>query len=481
MTSIPISRNAQAQVALSQYARNGLSPIAEFQNMIAERVGYAVRVRPKQVWRSPGQIWSGSSSQIPTSSGSERPRWRFAAHSAPYAQYLFVRMWQARQNSGTAADCYTRLRITDVAGTFVAEALRHAGSSGSAPTDAPYYFSDGMYGLVDANDDLAEIPANAPYFGTFTDFNYARIVAACVWEVAFMPNTDDGYPDISAGSGSPIYDKDRADAAIMINKQWAYGAQPLWHWSTDTDAGVRTVAGGDLSGSLTQTIANFTLSATGEVATSPPTYQAATGISSANYNTDLTVAWPTHVSGDVALLLVGSDGAGATLDTANGFTFLGSGGLGSDETIYVFWCRASSSSMSSPIINGQSNGLVAAMVTFRGCISSGNPYNVYQGANGQTDTAFQSSGVTTTLANTLVVSCGVFDGSGTTISGWTNASLASITERLDATVSSVGEVSFNRGLCAASGVKAAAGAVSSTSATLSASVFSAGVTIALKP
>ena len=47
MTSVPISRNAQLQIGLNQYARNGLSPVAEFQNMIAERVGYAVRVRAK--------------------------------------------------------------------------------------------------------------------------------------------------------------------------------------------------------------------------------------------------------------------------------------------------------------------------------------------------------------------------------------------------------------------------------------------------
>lgn len=265
MSGVFISNNALPRIGLNQYARNGLSPVAEFQNLIAERVGYAVFVRAKMTYRSPGQIYSAGASVIPASDTSERPRWRFAAHAAPYARYLFVRMWQARQSTGAAADCYSRLRVVDGNGALIGDAVRHFGS-GTSAIDTPAYFGDSTIGLADTNDDLVDLPVNAPYFGTFTDFNSARLVAACVWEIAFEPNTDAGYPDISAGSGSPIYDKDRADAAEMANLQWAYGAQPLWHWSTDTDAGAGSQALGDLSGSLVQSIGEFTLSATGTVA-----------------------------------------------------------------------------------------------------------------------------------------------------------------------------------------------------------------------
>lgn len=239
MSSVPISKNAPPRAGLNQYARNGLSPVAEFQNLISERVGYAVKVRAKQVWRSPGMLYSSGASVIPGSSATDRNRWRFAGHAAPYAQYLFVRMWQARQSTGTAADCYTRLRIVNQAGTLIGDAAPHFGSSGSAPLDVPSEFGDNMFGLVDTADNLVEIPAGEAYFGTFTDVNYGRIIAACVWEVAFLPDTDVGYPDVSSGSGSPIYDKDRLDVARMANAQWSRGAQPLWHYSSETDASAR--------------------------------------------------------------------------------------------------------------------------------------------------------------------------------------------------------------------------------------------------
>lgn len=242
MSGVPISSQSKARIGLNQYARNGLSPVAEFQNLIAERVGYAVNVRAKQVWRSPGQLWSAGSAQIPLSDASERSRWRFAGHAAPYARHIFVRMWQARQSSGTAADCYARLRVTNAAGTLIGDATGHAGSSGTGANDNPYYLSAGMYGLADADGYLVDVPAGEAYFGTFADFNYGRLAAACVWEVAYSPDTDYGYPDISAGSGSPIYDKDRFDVARMANAQWQRGAQPLWHYSSDTDATARTRA-----------------------------------------------------------------------------------------------------------------------------------------------------------------------------------------------------------------------------------------------
>ena len=486
MSFVPISKNAPSRVGLNQYARNGLSPVADFQNIIAERVGYAVSVRAKQVYRSPGQIYSAGASVVPASSASERTRWRFAAHAAPYAQYLFCRFWQARQSSGTAADCYARLRITDSTGAFLAEASPHFGS-GTSAIDTPAYFGSSMWGLVDANGDLVAIPPDAAYFGTFTDFNYGRLVAACVWEVAFVPNTDEGYPDVSAGSGSPIYDKDRADAATMANAEWAYKAQPLWHWSVDTDAGVRSQTLGDLSGSLTQSIGSFSLSATGTVGTSAPTFVDATALLSAN-GTSLAVDWPSHAENDIGLLLVGSRDAGVSLSSTEGFAYItGTGhhfGSGLYQTIYAYWCRAGSGAMTAPTIAAaSSNGhLIAAMLTFRGCVSSGNPYDAIGSIVGSvTNTSLTATSVTTTLANTLVVVAGVFGESGNSTDSWGAGNLASLDERVDDTVAWIGEVSHYLGLAAATGAKLTAGAVSFTPATLATTAFSQGVTIALKP
>jgi len=488
MSGVFISNNAPPRIGLNQYARNGLSPVAEFQNMIAERVGYAVRVRAKMAWRSPGQIWSGSATQIPLSSASERTRWRFAAHAAPYAQYLFVRFWQARQSSGTAADCYSRLRVADSSGTLIGDAVRHFGSSGSGANDNPYYLGDSTIGLADTNEDLVEIPPNAAYFGTFADFNYARLVAACVWEVAFDPNTDEGYPDVGAGSGSPIYDKDRADAATMINKQWAYGAQPLWHWSVDTDAGVRTLAGSDLSGSLTQSIGEFTLSATGTVSTNPPTFQATTALETSTGST-VSVSWPAHATNDIALLsaitgssttpaLTGAGGSGWSWITAAG---------SAGQYLHVWYQRASSASMDTVSVeNIITDGWLigAAITTYRGCGTSGSPVNV-SGGNGLTATTSLSAPgvtVTTTLDNTILVSLvGVSTASNaaTSFSGWAHSGAAtSVTERLDANASGADN---NVTLAVTTATLATAGSAHNFTATIADSVSSAAILLALKP
>lgn len=243
MSGVFISNNAPPRIGLNQYTRNGLSPIAEFQNMISERVGYAVRVRAKMAWRSTGQLYSSGATVIPSSTSGERTRWRFAMHAAPYAQYLMVRMWQARTTSALATDCYARLRLVDSSGTLIGDATSHYGALGAGYTPStPAFFRSTTLGLADTLDQLVEIPAGEACFGTFADFGYGRLVAACVWELAFAPNTDKGYPDVSAGSGSPIYDKDRADVVRMANAQWTRGAQPLWHYSSDTDATARTRA-----------------------------------------------------------------------------------------------------------------------------------------------------------------------------------------------------------------------------------------------
>lgn len=418
MSGVFISNNAPPRIGLNQYARNGLSPVAEFQNLIAERVGYAVRVRAKMAYRSPGLLYSAGASLIPASSASERTRWRFAAHAAPYARYLFVRMWQARQSTGTAADCYSRLRVVNGSGTLIGDAIRHFGS-GTSAIDTPSYFGDSTIGLADTNEDLVEIPPDEAYFGTFADFNSARLVAACVWEVAFDPNTDDGYPDVSAGSGSPIYDKDRADAAAMANAEWAYKAQPLWHWSVETDVDVRSLGLGELSGSLTSTLGALTLVATGTVATSPPAYQAQSAFQIST-GPDITATWPAHATGDVALLIVGSTHSSVTLATASGFASVDSAGSGSGSqatqiTSHVYWCRATSGSMAAPVVDhpgvitdgfGHVIGdhtIWCAMITFRGCVASGTPYEGADAVGGITTPATLVGPISTTVPNTLLV------------------------------------------------------------------------------
>ena len=199
----------------------------------------------------------------------------------------------------------------------------------------------------------------------------------------------------------------------------------------------------------------------------------------------ITVAWPTHQAGDIALLFVESCGGQAvTLSTPAGFAAVTnspqSTGTGTDGTrLTVFWCRATSSSMSSPVVADPGNHVYGRILTFRGVITTGNPWDVTAGgmkATASTTTTFGT--VTTTVDNDLIVLAASRDNDPTAAawSSWTNANLSSLTEQSDG-----GTTSGNGGgIGVATGVKSTAGDIGSSTATVTSSV-DGHMTIALKP
>jgi hypothetical protein len=196
-------------------------------------------------------------------------------------------------------------------------------------------------------------------------------------------------------------------------------------------------------------------------------------------------AWPAHMVGDVALLFVESTGGQpVTLGVANGFAPVlnspqatGAGTAGTRLT--VFWARATSSAMPAPTIAVPSDHFYAQIVTFRGVINSGNPWDVTGGGvKAAASGSVTVTGVTTTVANTLVVQAVARDNdsAAAAFSAQSNANLAGIVEHLDA-----GTANGNGGgLGIWSGVMAAAGATGNTTATVTGSI-NAFLTIALKP
>jgi type II secretory pathway pseudopilin PulG len=214
-----------------------------------------------------------------------------------------------------------------------------------------------------------------------------------------------------------------------------------------------------------------------------PTYQAA-GTAQSGTGA-ITVAWPAHQAGDIALLFVEScGGQAATLSTSAGFTNVTNSpqatGAGTAGTrITVFWCRATSSSMSSPTVADPGNHVYGRILTFRGVTTTGNPWDVTEGgtkATASTTTTFGT--VTTTVNNDLIVLAASRDNRSTAAawSNWTNANLSSLTERSDG-----GTTSGNGGgIGVATGVKSTAGAIGSSTALVTSSV-DGHMTIALKP
>jgi hypothetical protein len=214
-----------------------------------------------------------------------------------------------------------------------------------------------------------------------------------------------------------------------------------------------------------------------------PNYQAA-GTAQSGTGA-ITVAWPPHLTGDIALLFVEScGGEAATLSTPAGFVNVtnspqSTGTTTNGTRLTVFWCRATSSSMSSPTVADPGNHVYGGILTFRGVISTGDPWDVTAGgAKSSASTTTTFGAVTTSVSNELVVLAASRDNDLAVAawSGWTNANLTGLTEYSDA-----GTISGNGGgIGVATGVKSTAGDTGTTTATVTSSV-DGHMTIALKP
>lgn len=224
----------------------------------------------------------------------------------------------------------------------------------------------------------------------------------------------------------------------------------------------------------------FAIAATAPAA---PAFQAAgTAVGGAG---SVSPTWPTHAVDDIALLVVESAGGDpVSLSTPAGFVavanspqFTGSGANGT--RLSVFWARATSSSMTAPTIADPGNHVYARILTYRGVVNVGDPWDVILGGvKGTASTSLGVPGPDTTVPDTLVVQIASRDNdSGAAgFSAQANTNLAGIAERVDA-----GDTSGNGGGFAVwDGIKTGAGSIGTTSATVVSSV-NAFLTIALKP
>ena len=147
----------------------------------------------------------------------------------------------------------------------------------------------------------------------------------------------------------------------------------------------------------------------------------------------------------------------------------------------VFWKRATASE-SAPTVVDPGDHVIARIMSISGCVEVGDPWDTYLGGVEATDdSSLSATGVTTSVANTLiVVACstgfdnGVNDTTG--FSSWVNANLSSVTEQID-NRRSAGDGGT---LGVATGGKATAGATGATTATLAPADPKAFLTIALK-
>jgi hypothetical protein len=145
----------------------------------------------------------------------------------------------------------------------------------------------------------------------------------------------------------------------------------------------------------------------------------------------------------------------------------------------MFWKRHDGSE-SNPVVADSGDHNIAMVAGFRGCATTGDPWDQkITTADAVSNTGFSAQGFTTTVPECLIVVAGcVATDIGTARFGsWANASLTSVTERFDQ-ASIVGN---GGGIGMATGIKATAGVVNATTATLVTASFNTSITLALKP
>lgn len=215
-----------------------------------------------------------------------------------------------------------------------------------------------------------------------------------------------------------------------------------------------------------------------------PVFQAAGAV--VEGATAITPGWPAHQANDIGLMFVDTknqsigilpDGWAHVENSPQG---IGTAGDTAASMLTVLWKRAASSAESDLSIGDSGAKQLAVILTFRGCIETGNPVDVTAGGTEASDTSVSIPGATTTVNECLIVaavSAAIDLTSTAQISAWANASLESITERIDNFASG----GPGGGLGVATGVKATAGTYDSTTATLATAAAKGLLSLALKP
>jgi len=138
-----------------------------------------------------------------------------------------------------------------------------------------------------------------------------------------------------------------------------------------------------------------------------PTYQAV-GTAIASTGASVNVAWPTHLTNDIGLVVIETSGNSATLTPPTGWVAIPGTPVTDVATtagskLHVWWKRAASNAESSVATGAATDHIVARLYTFRGCITTGNPWNVTTtGTKTTASTTATVPALVTTLDDTLI-------------------------------------------------------------------------------
>lgn len=213
-------------------------------------------------------------------------------------------------------------------------------------------------------------------------------------------------------------------------------------------------------------------------------FQASSG-TAAGSTFSQTLIWPTHVANDVALLVIETSGASTTLNPPAGWAAVPSTPVIDVATavgskLHVWWKRAASSSEANVATGASGDHIVARLFTFRGCVTTGNPWDVTTTETKTTASIVATvPALTTTVDDTLItmVVGRPDDSSSTTHFGVpVNVNLTSLQE--------IGEsgttLGNGGGFVVSTGIKVVAGNTGTSILTKTASTTDTYVVLALK-
>lgn len=185
---------------------------------------------------------------------------------------------------------------------------------------------------------------------------------------------------------------------------------------------------------------------------------------------------------DILLLfLEHQDGSAATptIDNQNGgtWTFLGKE-YTSNSGLVVYWSRYNGT-QGDPTTSVPSNHFCVGIGAWRGCITSGNPWNLAQFAKDSGTTSYDIAGGTTTVADCLIIvaASSNFDLNTGQFSNWANADLSSVTSRMNYNTNAAQGGGFG----VMEGGKDAAGTFGSTTVNIANTADGGSMVLALKP
>ena len=199
----------------------------------------------------------------------------------------------------------------------------------------------------------------------------------------------------------------------------------------------------------------------------------------------VSAAWPSHLTNDIGLVVIETSGNSANLTPPAGWVALPGTPVTDVATtagskLHVWWKRAASAAEAAVATGAGTDHVLARLYTFRGCVTTGNPWNVITtGTKTTASTTATVPALTTTrddLLITMIVGRPDDNGSTTHFGVPVNANLTGLAER--------GEAGTNTGngggFVLSTGVKALPGATGTSTLTKVASTTDTYVVLALK-